>query len=98
MRKVYKKTCTFLLSMIGICAIVLVFYYTRTYTIIFDTRGAMPYDAKEIKPNNTIPKPADPVMEGYIFEGWVDENDNPYDFSTPVKENLTLLAKWRSII
>ena len=68
--KDYKKTCTFLHSMIGICTVLLIYYYTRTFTVTFDTRGAMPYEAKEIRPNKSVPKPADPVMEGYIFEGW----------------------------
>jgi uncharacterized repeat protein (TIGR02543 family) len=43
-----------------------------------------------------VPKPADPVRNGYLFEGWyMDKNYNQkYDFSLPVDNNFELFAKW----
>ncbi len=41
----------------------------------------------------TATEPTDPVRSGYIFGGWMLDG-NGYDFGTPVKNNLTLTAKW----
>ncbi|MGN1047744.1 MAG: InlB B-repeat-containing protein, partial [Eubacteriales bacterium] len=37
--------------------------------------------------------PTDPTKEDCTFVGWYN-GDNLYDFSTPVTENITLIAKW----
>ncbi|MBE0700449.1 MAG: InlB B-repeat-containing protein, partial [Acholeplasmataceae bacterium] len=41
-----------------------------------------------------VSEPADPVKEGFIFLGWfVDiEDEDPFDFVTPITGNLTLTA------
>ena len=41
-----------------------------------------------------VKKPATPSAEGYTFLGWYDENDNEFDFSKPVTQNITVTAKW----
>ena len=48
-----------------------------------------------------MPKPeTDPTKEDYIFAGWYtkDESgkwaDKPFDFSTPITDNMTLYARW----
>ena len=38
-------------------------------------------------------KPTDPVRSGYSFGGWM-LNESEYDFGTPVRDNITLTAKW----
>ena len=40
-----------------------------------------------------IPPKHNPVREGFQFEGWTLD-DQPYDFQTPILQDLTLTAKW----
>ena len=38
----------------------------------------------------------DPVREGHLFMGWFADKQltQPWDFSTPIADNMTLYAKW----
>lgn len=41
-----------------------------------------------------------PTWDGHVFKGWYTDNRtfvNPYDFTDPVTDNITLYAKWVSI-
>ena len=41
-----------------------------------------------------------PTWDGHAFKGWYTDNGtfvNPYDFTDPVTDNITLYAKWVSI-
>jgi len=51
---------------------------------------------QQIQDGKTINKPTNPTKEGYEFLGWY-VGDIEYDFSKPVKENLTLQAKWKEV-
>ena len=42
-----------------------------------------------------LEKPADPEREGYTFVYW-EWNGEEFDFSQPIEENLTLVAKWEA--
>ena len=46
-----------------------------------------------VSADDTLVEPAEPVKEGYIFLGWFKQG-NKYDFSLPVKADMTLKAKW----
>ena len=39
-----------------------------------------------------LPSPA-PQKSGFLFKEWLLDG-NPYDFNTPVKSNITLVAQW----
>ncbi len=40
-------------------------------------------------------KPSDPTKEGFRFDGWYNrENDEKFDFETPITKNTNLYAKW----
>ena len=46
-----------------------------------------------------VVKPATPTREGYKFGDWYDNTDfngTPYNFNTPVTDNLDLYARWIS--
>lgn len=76
----------------------------ETYTVTFytalqdDPVVTEVYQTQEVEYNKNATQPAAPVVEGYTFKGWFTsedadpETDTPYDFSTPVTENLALYA------
>ena len=63
-----------------------------SYTVTFDVAnfGAGMREEKVLY-GDVVSKPTDPKVEGRTFAGWYLDND-PYDFSTPVKRNITLVA------
>jgi hypothetical protein len=73
-------------------------HYNKQYTVTFDSKGGTPVETiTGVISFSKIPKPDDPVREGYIFLGWYDV-DYPslmWDFDTKtVYEDTTLFAKW----
>ena len=48
----------------------------------------------QVVPHGTaVSKPENPVREGYQFAGWT-KNGKPFNFSTPIAEETTLVAQW----
>ena len=47
--------------------------------------------------NDTVEKPADPVVAGYEFDGWY-VGDEEYNFDTPLTEDMVLKAKLTPIV
>lgn len=62
----------------------------------FDSAGAEEVEAQELEPGSSGSEPAAPTREGYRFDGWfVDaQATSPWDFSTAVTVNRTLVARW----
>ena len=63
------------------------------YTVTFDTDGGSAIEAASVPYNTAVTRPADPTKENAVFGGWF-LNGAEYDFSTPVKSDLTLKAFW----
>ena len=71
-------------------------------TVTFDFDNGSEMKTEKVENGNTISKPTtdDPTKDGYIFAGWYtkDESgkwaDKPFDFSTPIMDNMTLYARW----
>ena len=68
----------------------------NTYTVIFNADNGTLNKNVLVNHGATVDAIADPVMEGYIFDGWFI-GDTKYDFTTPVTGELTLTAKWTMI-
>ncbi len=68
----------------------------QTYEITFDTDGGSMVPSMSIEEGRAIEAPDAPTREGYIFEGWMLD-DNEYDFSGTVNGNMVLKAKWTEI-
>ena len=56
---------------------------------------------KLVENNKTVEKPTtDPTKEDYIFAGWYTKDasgnwaDEPFDFDTPITDDVTLYARW----
>ncbi len=97
MTNAYKFTYIFLGIMITLLITFLILWFTKSYTITFDTDGAQTYEAISIRPAQKIELPPAPVKEGYIFIGWYYE-DQKFDENTLVFDNITLKAKWKSVL
>ena len=63
-------------------------------TVHFDTNGGSSIEDIIVGKGNTISTPVTPTKAGYIFDGWT-LNGNDFDFSTPIEEDITLVAKWK---
>ncbi|MCR5269313.1 MAG: InlB B-repeat-containing protein [Lachnospiraceae bacterium] len=75
------------------------FLETENHTVTFDANGkaatGMP-EAQQIADGRLATKPADPTAEGWKFAGWYLDKTckNSYHFSTKVRSDLLLYAKW----
>ena len=65
----------------------------RFYTVTFDSDGGSAVSEKVVVENQTVGKPTNPTKDGVYFDGWY-LNGEPFDFSTPITENITLVAQW----
>jgi hypothetical protein len=43
----------------------------KKYTITFDSDGGTACEAITLKKGNPLTRPADPIKEGYDFQGWI---------------------------
>ena len=75
--------------------------YTATYekishevTFNANGHGTAP-DKQTVEHGKTANKPADLVAEGWTFLGWYEDLDGePFDFTTQIKRDYELIAKW----
>ena len=63
------------------------------YTVTFDTQGGESIPAQTVTDGGYALEPPHPTRDGYTFIGWRLDGE-PYDFSTPVTGNITLVAVW----
>lgn len=72
--------------------------YAEKLKVEFDPKGGTPTpDTQYVEMNGNATKPTDPTKTGYTFDSWLDSNQSPYNFNTPVTENKLLTAKWNPI-
>lgn len=73
-------------------------FVVNGHRVSFDTGGGSPMEAVAVRDGATVERPADPTRPGHRFTGWsVDAACTaPYDFATPVTDDLTLHACWES--
>ena len=69
---------------------------TSAPVVEFETNGGSPVSSQVVDYGYTVAKPADPEKTGYDFGGWYTDKNctDPFDFSTPITEDITLYAKW----
>lgn len=65
------------------------------YTVRFDSTGGSAIDPMTVVSGSTIQAPPEPVRDGYIFDGWVDNTGDSWSFGVHnVKGDMTLFARW----
>ena len=69
------------------------------YTVRFNTVGASKIEPQTVKKGKTVAEPEEPVKAGFYFAGWYRDAryQEKYDFAEPVREDLTLYAKWDTV-
>ena len=67
-----------------------------TYFVTFDSNGGTRVTGQSVKINDCVEKPLNPVRAGYEFKYWTLYGEE-YDFNTPVKSHLNLVAEWQEI-
>lgn len=70
---------------------------TTDCIVAFETNGGSGIPDQVVQYGETIPRPDNPVRDGYRLAGWYTDIDlqNPWDFDTDtVQGNMTLYAKW----
>ncbi len=82
-------------AVIGFAGIAIFGNNKKMCTVNFESNGGSEVDGEEIVCGRTVKQPEDPVKEGFTFKGWVFEGD-PFDFSTGVYKNATLVAHWQA--
>jgi uncharacterized repeat protein (TIGR02543 family) len=66
------------------------------FTVTFNYGGVKANTSVRVKSGSTVARPQNPSAAGKTFGGWYTGSDfkTPYNFTTQVKKNLTLYAKW----
>ena len=67
-----------------------------TYTVNFVTGTSEKIESQRVSAENgyVAMKPEQPQVEGKVFEGWVTQDEEMFDFDSVVSESITLYAKW----
>lgn len=70
--------------------------WSQVFEVTFNDGVSTSPVTSTVKANTCVDEPEVPAREGYTFRGWYADEAfaNAYDFNTPVKNNLTLYAKW----
>ena len=66
------------------------------YKVEFDANGGTGVEAQYIAKGGLVTAPANPTREGYTFVGWFF-NEDKFDFETPVKGAMVLVAHWEKL-
>lgn len=69
----------------------------REYTVSFDTQGAGSILAQKVVEGNRASRPIDPIRDCFEFIGWY-YNGVQFDFNQPIRQDITLTARWVSDI
>lgn len=65
------------------------------YTVIFNTSGGDEIEPRLVKGGTSLNEPETPCRDGFVFDGWYN-GSSEWSFSSSVKENMTLTARWLS--
>ena len=70
-----------------------------TWTVKYEMGGAAAIDDQTVVDGEKPVKPADPVRDGYTFDGWYADADfkTVFDFSAAITADTTVYAKWTAI-
>ncbi len=82
-------------AVIGFAAIAIFGNNKEKCVVAFESNGGSKVESTEVVCGRTVSQPSDPTKDGFEFDGWIFEGD-PFDFSTGIYKNATLVAKWKA--
>ena len=68
----------------------------ETYEVTFNSNGGSQVATQNISEYEKITRPEDPEKEGYIFNGWMYD-DNLFDFDAYITSDIEIEAAWTPI-
>lgn len=70
------------------------------YKVTYEVDGGSAIEPSSVMNGKMPEKPADPKKDGYNFIGWYADGDfsEPFDFSRPITENITLYARFEKAV
>ena len=95
-KKMVTVICIVILCISAISLIFIISNKNKNYTITFDTTGGSYIQNEIVKRGQKVVRPDNPTKEGYNFVRW-EYNNLEYNFTSPVKEDMTLSAIWEKI-
>jgi uncharacterized repeat protein (TIGR02543 family) len=66
----------------------------QQYTITFDSQGGSEVAAITMDQGTAVPRPPDPLREGYAFLGWHTSGGEPYTWPHALTADVTMHARW----
>ena len=93
-KKVIITIILLLLIIAVIVETIMLFNKKTVFTVSYEVNGEI-IKVENVEKGKTVVKPTDPTRDGYDFLGWFLGTEK-FDFSTAIKENIKLEAKWIS--
>lgn len=86
-------------AIIAICLFMFVFSGGKESTVSFETAGGSTIQAVQVAEGESINSPANPIKDGYSFDGWYADPSftTPVTFPLTPDEDMTLYAKWVAV-
>lgn len=71
----------------------------QTVAVNFDTMGGSEIEPVNVEIGGTVSAPANPVKQGYKFDGWYSDATCtlPFDFATQIYASTFVYAKWAPV-
>lgn len=66
------------------------------YNVTFAANGGTAFPRQVLVEGSLATDPGVPVRDGYNFKGWY-YNGEPFDFNTPITQDITLSAEWEEV-
>lgn len=73
--------------------------FDYAHTVSFDCGDPEKKTSKVVEYEGIVTPPDDPTADGYQFKGWYTQENGgvPFDFSRPIKEDVTVYAHWSEV-
>ena len=96
MRGIMKRTLGTILSALAILILASsCCFCMRMHTVTIDPANGDEVETVIVEDGKLLEEPDRPRRSGYSFMGWYNEaTDEKYDFSLPVRSDLTIIAHW----
>ena len=68
----------------------------NTWRVTFESNGGSAVPAENVPKDTAVAEPTAPTKAGNAFDGWYSDEalTAPWNFATPVTQDMTLYAKW----